>query len=85
MTTPSISTDGVPPTVTMTITRRMGIGMAPAESRNSVSSGERLSMTKRIWNTLGPLSFTVILMLCSASSATRGAGTGTVGPTSSVS
>ena len=41
VTTPSISTCGVPLTVATTITRTIGIGLPPA-SRNSVGSGERL-------------------------------------------
>ena len=44
VTMPSMSTDAVPPMVTITTTRRIGTGAEPADNRNSVSSGERLSM-----------------------------------------
>ena len=74
----------MPPTVTITTTRRMLMGAAPAVSRKSVSSGERLLMLNCSWNTLGPVSFTVMSTLCSASRTKRGAGTGTAGPIISV-
>src|SRR6185312_6051902 len=83
VTTPSISTCGMPFTVTTTITRSSGT-TPPPESRNSVCSGDcTLSVNCRV-NAPAASSGAFTSTRVSASSTSCGTGTGTTGPTSSV-
>src|SRR5690348_4154374 len=83
VTTPSISTCGMPFTVATTITRSSGT-TPPPESRNSVCSGERtLKLNCRV-NAPAPSSGAFTSTWVSASSTSCGTGTGTTGPTSKV-
>src|SRR5215217_6302706 len=77
--TPSTRTVGVPPTVTVRMTRRNNSG-APPVMRNSVCRGDLLLSPNVSWNTVGPVSLVVTSTLASESITTCGAGTGTTGP-----
>jgi hypothetical protein len=82
-TTPSIRTSLLPFTVTMTITRKMGM-VAPPPRRKSVCSGEWLLSEKVSENPLRLPDATVTCTDCSASSIEAVAGSGTPGPSISV-
>src|SRR6185369_16869538 len=81
--TPSISTFGVPLTVTTMITRMIGI-VAPPARRNMVCSGERLLMVKTSSKAASFPVEIITFTLSSASSTTCGTGLAMAGPIISV-
>jgi hypothetical protein len=81
--TPSVSTCGMPFTVTMMMTRSSMPG-APGARRNRVCRGERLLSVNASSNPLRPVALTVTCTDVSASISGLGTGTATTGPASSV-
>src|SRR5262249_29449152 len=77
--TPSISTSGVPLTVTTISTRTSGIDAPPAR-RKSVCSGERVLRVNVSWNAPGPSPPLRTSTAVKASRTSRGTGAGTPGP-----